>query len=262
MSSMKLRFTKLLAFLCLLALVLSSACSRLSSSRVQPSASPSPTPKPIVDQILDHYTEAVGGKEATEAVKSYRMKGTFEIPALRITGSLETWGKEPHKTLVLIRFPRFGALKKGFDGETHWVQSPQAVISESGPQAMSELERDADVYNAGRIRSLYETIKLESKGRLGGRDVYILEGKPAKGPPEKLLFDIENGLLLRWDMARKQPGRGIVFVKVSLGDYRDVSGVKVPFNVRFNFESFELRIKVDEMQHNVELDDSMFMQPK
>lgn len=54
-----------------------------------------------------------------------------------------------------------------------------------------------------------------------------------EGPAEKLFFDIENGLLVRWDMAR--PTEALRFVKVYLDDYKDVGGVKVPISVRFSF---------------------------
>jgi hypothetical protein len=62
-------------------------------------------------------------------------------------------------------------------------------------------------------------------------------------------------------MARRVPNRGTVFVKVHLEDYKDVAGVKMPFNVRFAFESFNFRIKVDEMEPNVAIDDAMFRKP-
>jgi hypothetical protein len=104
-------------------------------------------------------------------------------------------------------------------------------------------------------------MKLENKARLSGRDVYVIEGKPAKGPAEKLFFDVENGLLVRWDMARQQPKRGTVFVKVHLDNYKDVAGVKVPFDVRFAFESFNFIVKLQEMEYNVPIDDAIFRKP-
>jgi hypothetical protein len=62
-------------------------------------------------------------------------------------------------------------------------------------------------------------------------------------------------------MARRNPNRGTVFVKVSLDDYREVDGVKVPFRVRFAFESFDFTIKINELQHNVSIDDAIFKKP-
>ena len=235
------------------------SCSRLkSSSGAGPAASPSPE---VVAQILENYEKAVGGREAIDRLKSFRMKGTFELSVLNERGKLEIWGKDPDKTLAVIEFPRFGVLKKGFDGQTRWVQTPAGTFTDSSPQEIAEMEKDTEVYSAARIRNMFESMKLDSRARLSGRDMYVVEGKPQKGPSEKLFFDVENGLLVRWDMARRNPQRGTVFVKVHLNDYRDVDGVKVPFNVRFSFESFSFTVKTDELEHNIPLDDSFFKKP-
>ena len=246
--------------LCIL-LMTQFSCSRVTTTGTSdPTASASPA-QSVVDQILENYEKAVGGKEAIQRLTSYRMKGTFELSVLREPGKLEVWGKDPDKTLAVIEFPHLGTLKKGFDGETRWVQTPAGTFTDSGPQEIAEMERDSEIYSAARIRSFFESMKLDSRARLSGRDMYVIEGKPPKGPAEKLFFDVENGLLVRWDMARRQPQRGTVFVKVHLEDYREVDGVKVPFNVRFSFESFSFTVKVDELQHNVPIDDSFFKKP-
>jgi len=242
-------------------LALQLSCIRRNSGGAGASPSPSPDKVQIANQILDRYVEVVGGKEAIERVKSYRMKGHFEMAALKVHGNLEVWAKDPKKSLTIIEFPGMPPLRKGYDGETRWVQTSAGTFTQQGPEEMSEVERDAEVYSASRIRNLYESITLDSKGRLSGRDVYIVEGKPVKGPAEKLFFDVENGLLVRWDMSIRRANRR-VFVKVHLNDYQDVDGVKVPFNVRFNFEDFDFTIILDEMQHNVEINDAIFRKPR
>ncbi|HKG80571.1 MAG TPA: hypothetical protein VKA78_14150, partial [Pyrinomonadaceae bacterium] len=72
---------------------------------------------------------------------------------------------------------------------------------------------------------------------------------------------VESGLLLRWDMARRQSNRGTVFVKVHLNDYKDINGVKVPFKIRFAFESFNFTVNLEEVQHNIDIDDAVFRKP-
>ena len=228
------------------------------TSESNPAASPSPTEQEVIDQILQRYEQVLGGKDAIAEITSYKLKGTFELSGM--TGTIEGWRKEPHKTLTVIGFPRLGTLKKGFDGETHWVQTPVGTFSDSNSKEIAEMERDAEVYSSGKIKSLFESMKLENKARLSGRDVYVIEGKPAKGPAEKLFFDVENGLLVRWDMARREENR-TVFVKAHLDDYRDMGGVKVPFKVRFAYESFNFTVKVDDLQHNIPIDDSIFRKP-
>jgi hypothetical protein len=250
----------ILIFIMALAIATQVACGKRSRpADSNPGASPSPEQTALVDQIFTRYTEAVGGQEAIDKVTSYKTKGTFDLMGRR--GAIEIWGKDPNKNLTVIEFPIVGTVKKGFDGETQWVQTPAGTVSNSSEQEIAEVERDAEIYRAGKIKNLYEKVKLESKARLGGRDVYMIEGVPPKGPSEKLFFDVENGLLVRWDMARKHPKRGTVFVKVHLNDYKDVDGVKVPHKVRFAFESFSFTITVDELQHNIAIDDAVFKKP-
>jgi len=236
------------------------ACNRAPSPPAPP-ASTTPDPQREVNEILERYTTAVGGQTAIDRVTSYRAKGRFTTSLFQMTGEYEVWSKQPNKTLTVIQFPRIGIVKKGFDGETRWVQTPSATLNDESSSGMAEVDKDADIYGAGRIKNLYESMRFEGKARLNGREVNMIEGKPVKGPVEKLLFDAQTGLLLRWDMVRRQAKRGNVFVKVSLDDYREVDGVKVPFKVRFAFESFELKLIIDELQHNVPLEDAMFEKP-
>ena len=246
-----------------LALVGQLACGRPDQSKgLAPTPTPSPDQVALVNQILARYTEAVGGQAAIDRITSYKAQGSFESSVLRDTGVFKAWGKEPHKTLSVIEFPRIGTVKKGFNGEDRWVQTPAGTFSDESPQQMAEVEQDAEVYRAGKIRDLYESMSLQGKVRISGRDVYLVEGKPVKGPIEKLFFDTDTGLLLRWDMVRRNPKRGNVFVKVHMDDYREVDHVKVPFKVRFAFESFDLTLKVDQLEHNVPIDDAVFEKPR
>jgi zinc protease len=234
------------------------SCARRSTTGAGPTSSPSPGEQAKIEEILQRYEQAVGGKEAIEGLTSYRMKARFTL--LGMAGNIEAWRKEPQKTLTVATFPRIGTLKKGFDGETRWVQTPAGTVADSGPQEIAELEREADAYGASKIREFFDTLKLEHKAWLSGRDVYVIEGKPDKGPAEKLYFDVENGLLLRWDMARRRNDR-TVFVKIHFDDYRDVGGVKLPFKLRFAFEHFNFNVQVDEVEHNIPIDDAIFKKP-
>ena len=85
------------------------SCTRGPSTQPRPTASPTPTEQALVDQILQRYEQALGGREAIAAVTSQRMKGTFQLR--NIAGNIEGWSKDPNKTLVVIEFPRIGTLK-------------------------------------------------------------------------------------------------------------------------------------------------------
>ena len=234
------------------------SCVRRSTTQPEPTASPTPTEQAKIDQILQRYEDAVGGKAAIDSITSYRLKGTFTLAGM--TGKVQVWRKDPHKYVTVMEFPRIGTLKKGFDGETHWFQTPGGTFTEKSQEEIAKLERDTAAYSSAKIRGLFDSMKLEPKARLNGRDMHVIEGKPLKGPAEKLFFDVENGLLVRWDMARRESNRTI-FVKVHLDDYREVGGVKAAFKARFAFEQFTFTVQVDEAEPNLPLDDAMFRKP-
>lgn len=253
------RLTYFALLLITFVLIAQNSCSPSSSvDETIPTPSPPVTEQDRVNQILDRYEQAIGTKEAIDKLTTYKLKGSFDLAGMR--GTLEGWRKEPHKTLSMIHFPRLGTLKKGFDGETHWVQTAQGTFTDSNTRELAKLERDSEVYSAGKIRTQFETMKLQLRARLNGRDMHVIEGKPVKGPAERLFFDAENGLLVRWDMARREEGRTL-FVKTHLEDYREIEGVKFPFRIRFAFESFTFVVQVDELQYNIPVDDAIFKRP-
>ena len=232
----------------LLVVIAQVSCARRSATPPEPAASPTPTEQAKIDQILQRYEDALGGRAAIDAITSYKLKGTFTLAG--VTGSIQAWRKEPNKYVSVMEFPRVGILKKGFDGETHWFQTPGGTFTEKSQEEVAKLERDSAAYSAAKIRGLFDSMKLEPKARLNGRDMHVIEGKPLKGPAEKLFFDVENGLLVRWDMARRDTNRTF-FVKVHLDDYREVGGAKAAFKVRFAFEEFTLTVQAEKIEHNI-----------
>jgi zinc protease len=249
----------LLALLTASVLISQLSCSRFFG-KSQTSNRPSAVEQAAIDQILERYEQALGGRQAIDGITSYKMEGSFQLAGMN--GRIEGWRKDPDKTLTVLEFPRAGTLKKGFDGQTRWVQTPAGIVTDTDQEEIAEMERDSEVFSAGKIKSLFETMRLDHNARLDGREVRVIEGRPFKGPAERLYFDVENGLLVRWDMARKQPNRGTVFVRVHLDDYKDVSGLKVPFKVRFAFESFSLMVMVEKLEHNIAIDDAIFHKPQ
>src|SRR5690349_7761944 len=107
----------LLALLTAIVLTTQVSCGRSSQASNRPSAAE----QAAIDQILQRYEEALGGRQAIDGLTSYKMEGSFQLAGMN--GRIAGWRKEPDKTLTVLDFPRFGTLKKGFDGETRWVQT-------------------------------------------------------------------------------------------------------------------------------------------
>jgi zinc protease len=216
---------------------------------------------PTLDQILDKFVESSGGKAALEKVTSRQVKGTFEIPSMGASGTVEIYAKAPNRSYTVIDVPGFGTIQQGYDGTVAWEDNPMTGPRDLTGAELSARKRDVDFYRELHLKELYPQMVVKGKEKVGERQAYLVEGTPPEGKPEKMFFDVENGLLIRMDAERESP-QGTALVETYLEDYRDVDGVKVPFTMRQVNPMFSMTIKFSEVKNNVEIEDSKFSKAK
>jgi len=225
----------------------------------QPAAKPAET-MPTIDQILDKFVQALGGKAAVEKLNSRVSKGSFEIPAMGAGGPIEMYAKAPNKNLVIINIAGFGVVQQGFNGTVAWAQEPTGGLRElSGPELVAA-KRDAEFYADIKFKEMYSKMTVKEKTKVGDKDAYLVEAVPTEGAVQKLYFDAQTGLVLRQDREADTP-QGKMPIEVYLEDYRVVDGVKLPFTVKQVTPAFSFTIKLDEIKHNVPVDDAKFNKP-
>lgn len=252
--------TLTVTILCMAVAVVALAQQKPADQAAKPPAAMPAQAMPTVDQILDKYVQALGGKAAMEKITSTASKGTFEIAAFGASGSAEIWTKAPNKTAIRLDIPGFGIVQEGFNGTVAWAQEPQSGLREKTGSELASTKLDADFYKPLRLKQLYPKITVKGKEKLGDKDAYVLEATPAEGSAETWYFDATSGLLARIDAERESP-QGKAAVQNYLEDYRDVDGVKEPFTNRIVSPAFTIIIKLDEVKHNVPVDDTKFNKP-
>src|ERR1041385_125265 len=82
---------------------------------------------PTVDQILDKYVAAIGGRAAVEKVTSVSAHGRIDVPDANLTGTVERLQKAPDKALTRIAFDGVGEQLEGFDGSVGWATDFQGA---------------------------------------------------------------------------------------------------------------------------------------
>jgi outer membrane lipoprotein-sorting protein len=246
--------------LCIPVAVVALAQQKPADQAAKPPAAMPAQALPTVDQILDKYVQALGGKAAMEGITSTVSKGTFEIPAFGASGSAEIWTKAPNKTAIRLDIPGFGIVQEGFNGTVAWAQEPQSGLREKTGAELASTKLDADFYKPLRLKQLYPKITVKGTEKVGDKDAYVLEATPAEGAVETWYFDAASGLLARIDAERESP-QGKAAIQNYLEDYRDVGGVKEPFTNRIVSPAFTIIIKLDDVKHNVPVDDTKFNKP-
>ena len=215
---------------------------------------------PSVDQILDKYVQALGGKAALEKLTSEVAKGTFEMDQMPGPAAEEIYGKAPNKQCMVTDSPGFGQFRRGFNGAAGWEHNPQTGLRDiTGPE-LAAMKRDADFYWAIKLKELYPKMTVKEKESVNGHDAYVIEATPPDGAAETMYFDADSGLLVRTEREGEGPN-GKVTIDTTFSDYREVDGVRLPFVMHISLGDFAFVIKLSEVKHNVPIDDAKFDKP-
>lgn len=255
--------------LALAALCGASARAQTASQTPAPAAAPAaaqakPAAKPdeklpAPEALFDKYLKALGGEAALNKFKSRVMRGSIEIVPMGVKGTFETTQKVPQMSLTTMNLTGLGAIQQGYDGTVGWSKDPFTGLRELKGGELATVQRAA-LINPGNWRKSYSSMKTTGRSKVGEREVYVVEGAYAADTPEKLYFDAQTGLLLRTDSVVESP-QGRIVSETTLDDYREVDGVKVPYSMRAVLGAATVVTRVEEVKHDVVLDDKSFAKP-
>lgn len=213
-----------------------------------------------LNSILERYVAALGGRDAVAKLKSRVTRARIDIAGLTSGGRLETFAKAPNMLVTVMNTKSTGTVKRGFDGRSSWIISNQKRFQTPSPMDLAALAAEADFYREIKLKELYSRVTLVGTATVGTREAHIVEAIPRIGAGEKLYFDVETGLLIRRD-AMSAGSAGVGRAEFYFSDWREVDGVKIPFKTTELTPSGTYVYTVEEVKHNVALDEGIFRQP-
>jgi outer membrane lipoprotein-sorting protein len=214
---------------------------------------------PSADQILDKYVAAIGGEAAWHKLNSRVSKGTIEIPAMSLSGTVEVHDKAPDSSLAVVSLGG-ATFQRGCDGTTAWADDPQNGLRTLSGAAAEDSKRQADFYHQINMRKYYSNWKVTGTEKIGDHDAYVVEATSLAGDVDKMYFDTQSGLMLR-AITTLHTAQGAAVIQSELSDYRDTDGIKLPFKVHQSSAQTEYTITFSEVHHNVDLSDGQFAKP-
>ncbi|HJQ35269.1 MAG TPA: photosynthetic reaction center cytochrome c subunit family protein [Pyrinomonadaceae bacterium] len=230
---------------------------REPNTNAQAKAATAEAPLPTVEQVLEKYVQALGGREALAKLKTRFVKGS-RVGADGVLVPEEIYQKAPDKLAVATSYPNV-TFRSGFDGARAWARDSRGA-DQLNDQFAEALRREAEFFNGVRLKELYPQMTAVSREVLGGRETYVVSGPASDAGADKLYFDAQTGLLVRRYVEFKT-ALGRTPVQVDYEDYREVDGVKLPFQLRWSNPRYSWGRKVDEVKHNVPVDDAKFNPP-
>ena len=226
---------------------------------------------PTVDQILDKYFLAIGGRKRIEKLETLTMRGTREMrngADVPSTEQLEVLRKAPNK--LLMNFSTSGnSSSQAFNGTTGWRKFNGRVNAIVGPDLVGA-KRDADFLKDFKFKEQYPRLVIIGREKIAGREAFVIEATFAETHPartmfgiasEKLYFDVLSGLLIRRYMEYQTP-LGVLPEATDYLDYRKKDGMMFPFIIRLSRPPLVVTQKLFEIRINAPVDDAIFEIPR
>lgn len=223
-----------------------------------------------VDEIVDKHLAATGGKEAISKLQSRSVVGTVTVstPGGDVKGSIETWAKSPNKIRSLVRMDlsAFGmgemVMDQRFDGATGFILDSMNGNREMTESQLASMKASRFPSALLGYKDLDMTLELGEPAKVGDRDAVVLIMTPKGGTPLKLYFDAETYYELKVVQMVDDPQTGGNMEQATeFSDFRDIDGVKIPFEMRIANAARETTIRITKVEHNTDLDDAMFSKP-
>jgi hypothetical protein len=213
-------------------------------------------------QILDKYIQAIGGAAQIAKLKSFVAKGTYEgFDSFGEKVPIEVFANAPNQLTTIVH-TQHGDNVSTFDGTHGWVAAADKLMRVL-PLSGGDLEgAKIDGYLA-----FPSGIKQQFKWRTGfpsvaidERPVQIIQQVGGGDPGAKLYFDNQSGLLVR-QVRYSDTAVGVIPTQIDYSDYRDVAGVKMPFQWVMTWTDGKSTIELSEVQPNVRIDAAKFATP-
>jgi photosynthetic reaction center cytochrome c subunit len=218
---------------------------------------------PSAEQVLDKYIQALGGAQRVGSLTSLVAKGTYQGYDDPEKRSVELFAKAPGQRTTIVHTPG-GDSTSVYDGRSGWVTAPETVTPVPViPLTGGDLDGakvDADLCFPAGIKKTLSEWRVGFPTTIDDRHVQVVQGTSAWGSPVKLYFDATSGLLLRQVRYTNVPV-GRVPTQIDYADYRDVSGVKIPFRWTVTWVDGRATTELGEVKPNVPIDAAKFAKP-
>jgi photosynthetic reaction center cytochrome c subunit len=224
---------------------------------------------PTAQEVIAKYLSVVGANRKDVLAKAIVMRGTVaRVERAKASGPTEVIFKQPNKARITETLTS-GIVRRGTSGTTVWLQTSQSVNQLTGEDFKSYKARPTTtiasdgLFSAIKIPDSVAHATLTGVARTNDRESYIVTIEDNSTQSIHLFFDVESGLLLR-RVNVTNTMLGPLSVQWDFSEYRDVSGLKLPFTIRTsNVASFDTVVrKFTEIKIDPTVDDSVFEVPK
>jgi len=219
---------------------------------------PAPTYQPVglsVEQVLERYSAAVGGRKALESLGSLTQQSriSMQLQGMTVEGELVRKWKAPNKVFSQLTTAYFQQ-RSWSDGSNVWVEL-NGVRHEITPREQQKEKLQAHPFYVAFLPEL--GFQCEVLGKKG--DYLVLKARAPYGGDHLYYFNASSFLLERAEKLEPSP-QGDQPVTETYRDYIEVGGLRLPKEVTVESPWGTFRLE-NAYQLNPSLEDSEFQPP-
>jgi outer membrane lipoprotein-sorting protein len=211
--------------------------------------------------VFAKYLQAIGGDQRLAALTSFTAKGTYVgYETDQAIVPIEIFAKAPNQRTTIVH-ALWGDSYRTYDGNTGWIASADRPVPlfalTSGNLEGARIE--AILSFPLQVKDVFAPWRVTT-AVIDDRNVVVLQGRTRPGQPSVNLYFDDAGMLVRV-VRHSVTAIGTVPTQIDYSDYRDVSGVKMPFKWVTTWTDGETTTKLAEIIPNAPVDAGKFAKP-
>ena len=218
-----------------------------------------------LEQIIDKYIKAHGGRDKIDAIQSVRVTGKQKMSGgMDIEVPVVMEQQRPNKFRVDFTFQGLTGTR-AFDGKTGWSIMPfqgKTDAEKMSEDDVKEVEDEADL--AGPLidsQAKGHKVELVGKEDAEGEQAYKVKVTKKNGNIEYHFVDAEQFLTIKSSGVRKVQGSEMEYEAI-YGDYKSVDGWLMPHTLEQRAMGMKMMFVFDKVETNVKLPADRFTMPE
>lgn len=213
---------------------------------------------PDVDQVLQCFVAALGGKTELEMIRTVTLRGTIDLPDFKANGTTVEYFKYPDHFAAVTDIEGHGSTKLVYDGHEGWQVDPRNGLTQVTGADLADIQRRANIHWNLKLHEFYPNIQVKGRETANDEDAWRLEAS-LENSTFDFFFSVKTGLLIRFDSDQHVPNGTS---RVSISDYRPVGKVLFAFGAAQTAGAVKWTRKLTAVRFNEAIDDSVFLKPE
>ena len=181
---------------------------------------------PGADEIIARHIEAIGGEDAIRAHTSSTTTGTFEMPAMGMSGDLTVYQQAPDMGLVRIVVPGFGENIQAYNGQIGWSEDPTQGSRLLEGAELNALKRQSSPHAELEYKEHFPERTTIGEAEWNGEAAWQVDLVDVDGNESSRYYSKDTGLLLG-EETTQTTDMGPTEATNTLADYTEFGGLMV-----------------------------------